>query len=526
MFRTSSKVCTLLLIALFWCGEAFAAAPMWMPGFPMRMATNVMLMWAPIPGATAYNIYRSDKKGELGALLMAAPMNNHMDVNVPLTQTYYYTIRAVAGGAEGEPSSQGEIVGAKPLDPPEMGGLLFQDGTLNMRWSGVSGAAFYNLYKSEKKEGPFNLVGSVQDVRFGDTAVEEGKTYYYQVSGVDKLNVEGPKSKVAEYEIKKVVKAAPKKQWKKVEKQVKFVDFFYGPDEAPLQNPGLMTIGPDGATIWYIDQGLKAMSLEGEFMGEVVMPDNYKGDWGKANGLSVGKDGDLVTSWAGYQGVRIINGQGDIVTEFKVNFPDEEEYKKLGREKDWEEDKTIRPYLSAVAVDGAGRIWVSETRFKQVYIFGPDGTFIKKLGDPNPRGLGGYGMAHISKMVYHKGSNRIYGVNPSSQMVYVFDAKTMDFITDEKGEKNYGFRMAGADPGYFQQPLGLAFRGDEIWMNDTIDGRIQVFSLNFDYLYQAVTEPGTNAPPETGNGLDLLIINDKLYLSQNLAGKIAIFDIK
>ena len=72
-----------------------AAGPSWMPGFPMRMGTNVMLMWTPVPGASGYNVYKSDKEGTLGSLLVAAPANNYMDANVPMDKSAYYTVKIV-----------------------------------------------------------------------------------------------------------------------------------------------------------------------------------------------------------------------------------------------------------------------------------------------------------------------------------------------------------------------------------------------------------------------------------------------
>jgi len=55
---------TVLVLALAMAGAAEAAlpAPKFMPGFPMLAGPQVILMWAPVPGATKYNIYLNGKK--------------------------------------------------------------------------------------------------------------------------------------------------------------------------------------------------------------------------------------------------------------------------------------------------------------------------------------------------------------------------------------------------------------------------------------------------------------------------------
>jgi len=178
LHRTLWSLALVLVLAL----PALAVAPTWMPSFPMRMGPNVMLMWAPVPGAVSYNIYRSEVKGELGAKIANVPMNNHMDPNVPSDKDAFYTVKGVMpDGSEGEASPVALLAGIKPLTPPKWAGELYQGGQLNLRWDRVDGAAFYNVFKADKAEGPFNLAGSVQDTKYVDTSLEEGKSYFYQV---------------------------------------------------------------------------------------------------------------------------------------------------------------------------------------------------------------------------------------------------------------------------------------------------------------------------------------------------------
>ncbi len=162
---------TMLVVtaALLAPAAALAAGPNWMPGFPMRMGPNVMLMWTPVPGATSDTLYRSNVQGELGAKIMTSPMNNHMDANVPMDKDAIYIVKAVTSdGKEGEAGKVGVLEGVNPLDPPKFSGQLMQGDGLRVRWDLVGGASFYNLFKGLSAEGPFDLVGSVQEAQYMD----------------------------------------------------------------------------------------------------------------------------------------------------------------------------------------------------------------------------------------------------------------------------------------------------------------------------------------------------------------------
>ncbi|MHB8762928.1 MAG: fibronectin type III domain-containing protein, partial [Deferrisomatales bacterium] len=232
----------LVLALVLFAAAALAAGPAWMPGFPMRMGPNVMLMWSPIPGAASYNLYRSFEAGKLGEKAASVPMNNHMDPNVPSDKDVFYTVKAVMpGGVESDASQVATLTGLKPLDPPKWIGELYQNKQLSIRWEAQSGAAFYNLFKAEAKAGPFALLGSVQEPKYVDTAVEEGKTYWYQVTAVDKNNVESPKAETREVLIPKAAVVVVAKTWDFVEKVMPFGGHWRG-EAVEIKGPGDLAI--------------------------------------------------------------------------------------------------------------------------------------------------------------------------------------------------------------------------------------------------------------------------------------------
>jgi hypothetical protein len=64
-----------------------------------------------------------------------------------------------------------------------------EKGTLEIGWDADITATFskYNIYRSGTQGGPYTLVGNASstETSFFDTGLEEGKTYYYVLTGVD-----------------------------------------------------------------------------------------------------------------------------------------------------------------------------------------------------------------------------------------------------------------------------------------------------------------------------------------------------
>jgi sugar lactone lactonase YvrE len=501
---------------------AAASGPTWMPGFPMRMGTNVMLMWAPVPGATAYNVYKSGAEGQLGELLAAVPANNHMDMNVPLDKDAFYTVKAVVGGTEGAAGPAGKVAGVKALDPPKWVGHMESDGRVALRFEGASAAAFYNVYRSKSKDGPFQLVGSVQEPRYNDADIQPGETYYYQVNAVDRNSVESPRSETYAYTFEKKAVAAAIKVVPKVEKLVTRSPAILGNEQRPLAQPVWLAV--DGGELVVADAGklVRVSPADGVVTGEIPIP----AGWGTLRGIALSSDGLYLTTWAQFNGVRGLRPDGAVAFEFRMQKPTAADYAALGRQADWEVDQGFDAVPAGIAEDPEGRLWVTDPAFGQVHVYDRRGNLLKRLGVPRPRGFELSDMKNPTLLAYHRGTNRMYVLDPLVQTVRAFDVKTMDFITDAEGKPLYGWKRGGAGPGGFQEPRGIAVtRQGELVIADGIDGRIQIFDPEMEYLSQLVTAAGGTKPAGMGAPAGMAVEGNTLYVCEPLAARIAVFTL-
>ncbi|HEY3331062.1 MAG TPA: PQQ-binding-like beta-propeller repeat protein [Capsulimonadaceae bacterium] len=100
------------------------------------------------------------------------------------------TITATAGGVK-----KTTTVTVSPTSPANLA-VSAQIGSTTLTWDTLSGAVSYNIYRSKTAggTGASKIASAVTALTSTDSAVSPATTYYYQVSGIDSLGVEGARS--------------------------------------------------------------------------------------------------------------------------------------------------------------------------------------------------------------------------------------------------------------------------------------------------------------------------------------------
>lgn len=290
--RNMSKiVLTVLLAALLFAattGSATAAlpAPNWMPNSPIMAGTQVIVLWLPVPGATKYNIYLGDKKiGEATGVQHIFPAPDKAG-------EYKLFIAAVdASGAEGAKSTSG-VFRIVMIEPPKSLIGRLAEGKVALRWDKTPGAVIYNVYRAEKKDGPYKLAGSLQSESYTDGDVSTGKTYFYVVSAKDLSGKESKRTEpfsvslVAETRaqaVKVVFKAIPTEETARV-------GFL---DGKRIQGLSELKVEKSTGEIWLvIENKLFRMNGQGEVVGQIGPVEGVE----KFISIDFGPDGNLYLS--------------------------------------------------------------------------------------------------------------------------------------------------------------------------------------------------------------------------------------
>jgi len=113
------------------------------------------------------------------------------------------TIQVVAidnKGQQGEDSITVIVENNLPT-PGKVTGLevkALNSNEIQLSWNPVDTATIYNIYRSKQITGPYQLVSFAMFETYIDSRLAENTIYYYMVSAVNDLEVEGEKSDIAE----------------------------------------------------------------------------------------------------------------------------------------------------------------------------------------------------------------------------------------------------------------------------------------------------------------------------------------
>ena len=489
-----------------------------MPGFPLRAGDSVVLMWMPFPGATSYVVYRGETPGGPYQKAGDVQANNYSDLNVNNEKTFYYVVKAVVGGKEGDPSPEAVLKGVEPMVPPKIENHLeTEDNKIAIRWSAVPKAAFYNVYRSEKGAAGLALLASVQDTRFTDGKVVVGKTYTYALSSVSPTNVESKKS--APYEVRFEKKVAVASKSAVVKKTATYVDMFDVDEAAKIALKVPRGVASDGKGNFFVVDGsgkilyvsakdLKVISASGK------RPADFQGEWGSPEGIAFDeKAGELYICFPAVNAIRVYKPDGEKLREFGLQMPDPKTAPGM----------TSKPRPNAIALGGSGKVYVVDTAYYQVVILGTNGKELGRIGLPksNPDRNKGNDRSLVGPGAIMTGiKGEVYVTENIEQRIAMFD---------ESGKFLRNIGSGGAGPGMFLGFGGLAVMSDgTLLVADAGTERVQAFDAGggykATYIDPKVKDPQKQdriAPSASG----LAVFGRRIFVSAMFLDKVTFYDL-
>ena len=147
------------------------------------------LTWPAVDGASKYQVYRAASKNGTYKLLGTTTGMSYTDASAYAGYTYYYKIKAVCMGNSAATSTYSAAVSAVShcARPVAKSDYLTSTGKPYVKWSAVTGASKYQVYRSTSKTGTYKLLGTTTKLNYTDTSAATGYTYYYKVKAVSKV---------------------------------------------------------------------------------------------------------------------------------------------------------------------------------------------------------------------------------------------------------------------------------------------------------------------------------------------------
>ncbi len=149
-------------------------------------SSQINLSWNASSNAASYNVKRATVSGgPYTTIATGDTSTSYSDTGLSPSTTYYYVVSAV-NGSESPNSSQASAT-TLPVPPPAPTGLTATAGNaqVGLGWTADSGATGYNVKRSTTNGGPYTIIGTSAATNYTDSAVVNGTTYYYVVSGTN-----------------------------------------------------------------------------------------------------------------------------------------------------------------------------------------------------------------------------------------------------------------------------------------------------------------------------------------------------
>lgn len=159
---------------------------------------KVVLKWKPVEGAAKYEVYRSGTKNGTYKLYCTLTGTTYTNTTANAGYTYYYKVKAISKVLPEGNSAFSTVVSRtcdcamptlKLLGYDEDGAELYEidnndNGNIIFKWSKVSGATSYKVYRSGYMNGSYKLLGETKNTTFTDTTATAGYYYYYKIVAV------------------------------------------------------------------------------------------------------------------------------------------------------------------------------------------------------------------------------------------------------------------------------------------------------------------------------------------------------
>ena len=172
--------------------SAVAAAPK--PSAPAGVqaahtsATKVKVSWNAVQGAAGYRVYRATSKSGSYTKVADTTGTSYTNTGLTTSKTYYYKVRAwVTVSGNRTYSAQTSAVSVKPAPATPTGVKVNRTATAaTVRWSAVSGATAYQVYRATSSSGTYTRLGETAGATYANAGLTKGKTYYYKVRALRK----------------------------------------------------------------------------------------------------------------------------------------------------------------------------------------------------------------------------------------------------------------------------------------------------------------------------------------------------
>ncbi|QOX63706.1 S8 family serine peptidase [Anoxybacterium hadale] len=183
--------------------SAAVSVTMAIPGVPSGLATAVTsstqctVKWSPVSGAVSYDIYRATSATGTFSKLATITGASYGDSGLKAGSSYWYKVRATNALGSSAQSAAANVTIAVPAVPAGLTASITGGSQCTVRWSSVSGAVSYDIYRATSAAGTYTKLTTVTGTSYLDNGVTTGSSYWYKASAVNAMGASAQTSAVS-----------------------------------------------------------------------------------------------------------------------------------------------------------------------------------------------------------------------------------------------------------------------------------------------------------------------------------------
>ena len=139
-----------------------------------------VVKWGKVSSAKKYYVYRSTSASKSYKAVATTTDTEYTATSAGVGKAYYYKVIAIGENCKSAYSSYKKLT-AKCAQPVITVEVKESTGKPVIKWSKISGARTYNVYRVDEATGTRTSLGSTSKTSFTDSKAEVGMTYSYQV---------------------------------------------------------------------------------------------------------------------------------------------------------------------------------------------------------------------------------------------------------------------------------------------------------------------------------------------------------
>lgn len=183
--KKAGDVTTFTVYGLPYAPKSFSAAS---SGYK-----SVKVSWSKVSGATGYEVYRYNGKSYVKIATLGDTAVSYVNNGLATGTSYSFKVRSYyKTGTTVKYSPFTAVKAAKPVPAgPVLKSVSAGKKKAVVRWTKVAGATGYKVYRSTNAKTGFKSVKTIKKaktVSFTNKKLKKGKTYYYKIQAMGKVN--------------------------------------------------------------------------------------------------------------------------------------------------------------------------------------------------------------------------------------------------------------------------------------------------------------------------------------------------